>query len=52
MDVHHNRINWLDRIIKAIQDVIREKPVVNEFGSMPSYFISSDPSKYDRYKSA
>lgn len=48
-DVHHNRINWLNRIIKAIQDVIREKPVVNEFGSMPSYFIASDLSIYDRF---
>lgn len=51
-DVHHDRINWLDRIIKAIQDVIREKPVVNEFGSMPSYFIASDPSIYDRFTEA
>ncbi len=52
LDFYHNEIEWLDLINEAIKDVIRNKPVLDEDGLLPSYFISSDPSKYDRFLDA
>ncbi len=51
-DVHHDSIDWIGRIILAIKDIIRTKPVLDIGGSLPSYFISSDPSKYESFLEA
>jgi len=51
-DVYYDRIDWTAKIILAIRDIIRNKPVLDIGRSLPSYFISSDPSKYDHFLDA
>ena len=51
-DVYSNKIKWIDRIILAIKDIIRTKPVLDQGGSLPTYFIASDLSIYHRFLEA